>query len=421
MVLVCPDCFGNSGLARRIIEVRPDYPDAQCDFHPRKKGVPASVVAGIIDDVFRNRYTPGGSDYIYDEYGHGSSDLIETLLDLTEADDDRVANALADALIDADNYWPPDGEEPFYDREYSYKSNEYGYDEHSLTWRWFRNGILHEQRFFNSDALKKLNDIFDGLHLIRNESNDPAVYELKPDGPNSVFYRARISNNPAARAEIIDDPATNLGPPPEQLRTAGRMNSSGIMTYYGAFDLQTCIAELRPAVGEKIATAQFTLARPILVLDTTGFTGRPKAINIFAKTHIKRMRLWKFMTQFMNEIAQPCLPSDEHLDYVPTQVVSEYLTHLHEVPGAYEGKRIDGIIYRSAQRANGKNIAIFRDSAMVEGAKNDGFRWPRAGCGLKVVEDTAQSLVVGSVVHETAETQTPPLAAKIEQDDEFPF
>ena len=405
-----------------MIEIRPDYPDAPCDFHPRKKGIPITAVAEIVDQVFRGRYSFGHNDGIYDEYGNvGGDDLSGTLYDLTEADDDRVINALADALIDADNYWPPDGEEPFYDHEYTYQTNDFGYDEHSLTWRWFRQGILHEQRFFNNDALKKLDDIFDGLHLVRNEHNEPAVYELHPGAGNSTFYRARISNNPQQRAEIMGDPATNLGPPPESLRTAGRMNSSGILAFYGAFEMQTCIAELRPAVGEKIATAQFTLARPVLVLDTTGFAGRPKAINIFAKTHIKRMRLWKFMTQFMNEIAQPCLPSDEHLDYVPTQVVSEYLTHLHRLGGAHEGKTIDGIIYRSAQRTGGKNIAIFKNAGSVEGSKNDGLRWLRSEPGLKVVDASVQSVAVDSVTHDVSDTHTPSLPNENEPDDDFPF
>lgn len=417
MTLVCPDCFEDSGLQRRIVDVRPDHPDAQCDFHPRKKGIPVSAVAEIVDEVFRNRYVFGRDDGIYDEYGHGGGDdLVETLRDLTEADDDRVVSALADALIENDDYWPPDGEEPFYDHDYTYQESEYGYQEHSFTWRWFRQGILYEQRFFNADAEKKLSEIFDGLHLIRNEHNEPAIFELRPGGPNSEFFRARICNEPSSRAKILEDPATNLGPPPEQLRTAGRMNSSGIMTFYGAFDLTTCIAELRPAVGEKIAAATFTLERPILVLNTTGFAGRPKAINVFAKTHIKRMRLWEFMTQFMNEIAQPSLPNDEHLDYVPTQVVSEYLTHLHELPGAYEGRTIDGIIYRSAQNSEGKNIAIFGDAGMVVGSKHEGVRWPRHGHGLSVVDGSAHSLLVVGVSHETSEAHTP-----LAEDDDLPF
>lgn len=410
-MLVCPDCFGDSGPQRRIIEIRPKFPDNKCELHPNKKGIPISEVAKIVDEVFRNRYT-----FYPDESG---LDLVWTLYDLTEADDHRVIETLENSLIENDVYWPQDGEEAFYDRERTYGYNENGYEEHSHTWRQFRNTILHEQRFFNEGALNRLNEIFDGLHLIRNEENAPAIYNLIPGNQNAVFHRARVSNDPSERDRILGDPATNLGPPPDQLRTAGRMNSSGIMAFYGAFDLETCIAELRPAVGETVVAAQFALNRPILVLDTTGFSGNPESINLFAKTHIKRMRLWKFMTNFMHEIARPCLPEDEHLDYVPTQVVSEYLTHLHKLPGRNGHQTIDGIIYRSAQNGDGNNIAIFGDAGMVRKVEQHGFRRFQSNTGLKYVEGSATLREIKGIMHDTEEVYTPVLDPDI--NDELPF
>jgi hypothetical protein len=328
MTLVCPDCFGSSGLKRRIVEIRPKFEDGACNFHPSKKGVPISEVAEIVDEAFRIRYTYSSVDSRTGEYN--GNNLDDTLWELTEAEDVGVIKALADELLELEGYWPPDGGEPFYSDEVGYEVNDFGYDEHSNTWQFFRREILHEQRFFNTKAMEKLSEIFDGLHLLRDDANLPAVYEINPNDDEAQFFRARINNSMDGRQKIAENPARDLGPPPENLRRAGRMNSSGILAFYGAFDIDTCIAELRPAVGETVISAQFCLVRPILVLDTTRFSGRPKDINIFAKTHVKRMRLWKFMSTFMHEIAQPCLPNDEHLDYVPTQVVSEYLTHLHK-------------------------------------------------------------------------------------------
>ena len=412
IMLVCPDCFDNPGLQRRIIEIRPKFPDKKCELHLNKKGIPISEVAKIVDEVFRNLYT-----FSLDTFapGYFERNLVETLYDLTEANNDRVIETLADSLIENDFHWPPNGEEAFYSLEYKYDFNEKGYEEHSLTWRQFRKEILHEQRFFNQSALNRLKEIFDGLHLIRNKENTPAIYNLIPNRQNAVFYRARVSNDPSERDRIFGDPATNLGPPPDQLRTAGRMNSSGIMAFYGAFDLETCIAELRPAVGETVVAAKFALNRPILVLDTTGFSGSPELINIFAKTHIKRMRLWKFMTEFMHEIARPCLPEDEHLDYVPTQVVSEYLTHLHKLSGRNGHQTIDGIIYRSAQNRDGKNIAIFGDAGVVQVAEQHGVRRFQSKTGLKYVEGSATSHEVTGVTHDTEEVYIPAF------DDGIPF
>ena len=419
MTLVCPDCFGDTGLKRRLVQIRPSLPEALCDFHPTKKGIPISYVAEIVDDVFRNRYCRGEYQP-YEDIQHGD-DLNGTLLDLVEADDDRVTSALANELMDKDSYWPPDGEEPFYDDDYYYVPNDYGFDDHSFTWRAFRREILHEQRFFNSKALEKLSDIFDGLHLLRDGANNPAVYELKVDDPNATFFRARISNSSDGRHSISQNPAKELGPPPDFLRRAGRMNSSGILAFYGAFDIDTCIAELRPAVGETVISAKFKLARPILVLDTTRFSGRPKDINIFAKTHIKRMRLWKFMSTFMNEIAQPCLPNDEHLDYVPTQVVSEYLRHLHKFRQGDNERTVDAIIYRSAQNGTGKNIAIFGDTGSVkDGAKSSEFPWQRGKPGLLVDSTSVECHLIRGVAHQKSDAFPATKESRIEiEDDEL--
>jgi hypothetical protein len=422
MTLVCPDCFGSTGLQRRIKEVRPSFPDDPCDFHPSKKGIPISAVAEIVDPVFRNQYTFGSYHPLYDEFV--GNDLTGTLYDLTEADDDRVVTALADALIEGDDYWPPDGEDAFYVLDGSYVENNAGYEEHSQTWRHIRRHILHEQRFFSQRVLSRLREIFDGLHLLRDDADSSVVYTLDPGKQDIQIYRARKANRIEDRERIVEDPSSQLGPPPEKLRRAGRMNASGILAFYGAFDADTCVAELRPAVGETVVSARFELTRPILVLDTTKFTGRPKAINIFAPTYVTRMRLWKFMAKFMNEISRPCLPDDEHLDYVPTQVVSEYLVHLHKLKIDDDERSIEAIIYRSAQNGNGKNIAIFGDAATVEGARSSShhfFQTEKAA--IKLVEDSLASHEVSAVSHTVREAFTPVSRRIIDEEaeDGIPF
>ena len=110
----------------------------------------------------------------------------------------------------------------------------------------------------------------------------------------------------------------------------------------------------------------------------------------------------------MNEIARPCLPDDEHLDYIPTQVVSEYLTHLHKIKRGEPEKTIDAIIYKSAQNGSGKNIAIFGGAGAVEGAKSDtSFSFARNTPALELVEGSLNSYQVTAVHHDTAEAYTP--------------
>jgi hypothetical protein len=131
------------------------------------------------------------------------------------------------------------------------------------------------------------------------------------------------------------------------------------------------------------------------------------------------------MATFMNEIARPCLPNDEHLDYVPTQVVSEYLTHLHKFKWGDKEMTIDAVIYRSAQNGNGKNIAIFGGAANVEGAGSSSrFVFPLDKSGLKVVEGSLASHEVSGVSHAAHEVYTPDPKAEAhypDEDEAFPF
>lgn len=360
-MMVCPDCFRDKGLQQRIIAIRPKHPKLPCDFHPSKKGVSVEAVAAIIDPVIRENYASGYDDP--DSYEPGQ-DLHELLDDLTEAEDDTVVGELISALIEEEYYDPRDGDEAFYDVENKYTSYQ-DVDRHSELWERFRYHILHSQRFFSQEGLGFLKQIFDGLHLQRDHAKRSPVYMLTPGDGNASFYRARMAKNDEELAKFRAKVAEELAPPPKRLRTAGRLNPAGIATFYGAFDHETCIAELRPSVGSLIAVAKFTIKKPICVLDMTRFSAPPKPQNIFVPNRVSRVAQWLFMRKFMQEISQPISPEDQYLDYLPTQAVAEYLLNHHTVEVQKHKRRIDAIIYHSAQRPKGKNIAIFGSAGVV--------------------------------------------------------
>jgi len=356
---VCVECFGDRGLQRRIEDVRPQFPNEPCDLHANRKGVPVVAVAGILDEVVRGNYA--ATDDSWDE----GEDLESLVYELTEADEHEVVRALIDSLIDQDDYDPRDGGEPFYQEDFSYAPSEYALEAHSGLWDDFREQIQHQQRFFNTAAKGLLKEIFEGLHLQRDDARQGAVYQISPGDPQSTFYRARIADALDERDKIRRDVAGLLGPPPARRRKPGRMNPSGICTFYGAFAMPTCIAELRPNVGSYVIGARFDLIEPLTVLDTTCFSGAPKPLSLFAKDHIRRMGQWRFMRRFMQEIAQPISPRDVHLDYIPTQAVAEYLVHHHEFTLKRRKVKIEAIIYQSAQHPAGKNMAILGEASTV--------------------------------------------------------
>jgi len=376
MTRVCPHCFGEKEFRRRIEEIRPDFPNKKCTFHPRYKGVPIKAAAEIIDPVFRSHYGIGESYRHSDGQEGNPLDLV--VAELVESVDDEIAEVIVQQLAEDDDYWPPDGGEAFYDDIQNYVRYEPENFYHSDVWQNFCESIVHTQRFFNTDAKQLIAELFDEIHYQRDQQKQAPVYEITPGDPNSRFYRARIADHPGKQEEITKSPAEKLGPPPKRLRRAGRMNPSGVACFYGAFELETCIAELRPAVGLTIVGATFELTRPVHVLDTTLFEAPMRSMSLFSKKHMSRVQQWKFMSNFMHEIAKPILPSDEHLDYIPTQAVAEYLLHHHEFKIGGKPAKIEAIIYRSAQLPGGKNIVLMGEAAQVDKSVTSDKKRPKS-------------------------------------------
>lgn len=256
MIRVCPHCFGERGLKLRIEAIRPNFPNRKCTFHPRYKGVPIEAAAEIIDAVFKSHY---GIGEFYRHSDEQEGDPLHWIIaELVESVNDEIAEAIVRQLAEDDDYWPPDGGEPFYDDSQNYVRYEPADFHHSAGWLNFCESIVHIQRFFNSDAKTLIAELFDEIHFQRDQHKKAPVYEISPGDPDSSFYRARIADNAKKRNELAKSPAEKLGPPPKRLRRAGRMNPSGVTCFYGAFELETCIAELRPAVGLTIVGANLS-------------------------------------------------------------------------------------------------------------------------------------------------------------------
>jgi hypothetical protein len=232
---VCPECFGDESLKRRIRDISSGESSERCDVHGSGPGVPVEKVAKIVDEVFRQNFANDAD----------GDDLQTCLYELTGGQDDAT-EALARQLIADEICLPQDGDEPFYGEDMEYKRGDFMDAFRGWLWSRFRESIIHDQRFFNQRAKDTLKEIFDGVHRQQDQQGQGAVYLIDPGSEKATFYRARIFERHALPDKIAKDITRNLGPPPERLRRAGRLNPAGILTFYGAFDLDTCISELRP-------------------------------------------------------------------------------------------------------------------------------------------------------------------------------
>jgi RES domain len=157
---------------------------------------------------------------------------------------------------------------------------------------------------------------------------------------------------------VLRLPAVELGPPRGRLAKAGRMNASGVSVFYGALDEVTCIAEIRPPVGSRVVTGRFEVIRPLRLLDLDALTGIYEPGSYFDTRYGQNAARFSFLRSLGEILSRPVLPGDEEFDYLPTQVIAEYLA---------SRRKLDGIVFHSAQTGHeGQNVVLFHEASVVE-------------------------------------------------------
>lgn len=121
--------------------------------------------------------------------------------------------------------------------------------------------------------------------------------------------------------------------------------------FYGASDAHTALSEVSAHnTRQHAVVGEFHAARDILVIDMTAL---PELPSIFEEDCAQRYDTVSFLKRFAEDLALPIeLDGREHIEYVPTQVFTEYLRY------AFPVHRPDGLVFNSA-RAVGRNYVLF--------------------------------------------------------------
>jgi len=173
----------------------------------------------------------------------------------------------------------------------------------------------------------------------------------------TAIFRVRV----AEKGVTLAGP-NELGPPSrDNAKQPNRMSPAGIVMFYGAMDRETAIAEtFEPAKpganGKSVWVARFDVLRDLQLLDLTDLPSTPSIFDT----------LWRdlrngisFLHDFVDDLVKPIeRDGREHIDYVPTQIVTEYFRHRFHSTNA---RRLDGILYRSSKRQIGVACVLFFD------------------------------------------------------------
>ncbi|WP_263118394.1 RES domain-containing protein [Cellulomonas sp. RIT-PI-Y] len=227
-----------------------------------------------------------------------------------------------------------------------------GQTEHlEFGWERFSETAKHSSRFVyvgdpGNDRETPGTSMLAFLHQLRVYV-DGSLDLVEPLPKGSMVHRGRLVEG---RGEVAPTAAA-LGPAPEDRAAANRMSPAGISLMYASQDPQTAIAEIA-AHGPKprALVGGFRTTRPLQVLD---LTKAPKVPSIFDVSSRAEYVMAQFLHDFVRTATAPIIPDGrEHVDYVPTQVVTEYLRWAPETP-------LDGIALPSAQSENRAKTYVF--------------------------------------------------------------
>ena len=182
----------------------------------------------------------------------------------------------------------------------------------------------------------------------------PVVRNIGPENDITHLYRARAFQSDSKLKVALEFPDKELGPPPSEFATAGRMNSRGISVFYGSINSETALAEIRPPVGCKVAIACFELQRTLKVLDLSALTFTHAIGSIFDENYAHQLSRTMFLRKLSQRMTKPVMPDDEHAEYLATQVIAEFLA---------SELKFDGITFPSAQSEGGLNVTLFHSAS----------------------------------------------------------
>ncbi|WP_422390217.1 RES domain-containing protein [Arthrobacter sp. N1] len=180
-------------------------------------------------------------------------------------------------------------------------------------------------------------------------------------------YRGRLVSRQNDPMSLSKD----LGPAPPSIARSNRMSPTGIPMFYASGSPATACRELAAHGPERYARiGKFVSLRELKVLDLTRL---PKLPSPFDRERRHHHGILAFFTRFAETIAAPLEPgSVEELEYVPTQVVTEFFRWVPK-------NKIDGIKLKSAQDGKPTYVFFFTASDFTDGADindtfNDGWR-----------------------------------------------
>ena len=367
---ICAACVSDPYLKAEIARSR--AVEQECDYcESIGPTIDMGNLAERCDAVIENFYEVSSlSDavIIYDRTPEGE-ELAEVLNRIVAPQQD-VADDLTELLtgiwFDFDSQEHRYGDDPWFVEKT--KSSE----PLSEAWNKMERSLKYEARFLNPNAVKMLENMFGTVHNDKTSDGKDVVMELGANCEIHTIYRARVFQTLRALEVALRHPERHIGPPPDGVGAAGRMNAKGVPVFYGATEKEIAISEVRPPVGCHVVVGAFKPIRTLRLLDLQqlGSIAVKPTSSPFDPVTVGEAARCVFMKTLTQKLVMPVMPELEEQGYLITQAIADFLsTHPKLV--------LDGIIFPSAQSTtnnkdvSGRNIVLFNKVSKVLNAEKN--------------------------------------------------
>lgn len=347
---VCPECFHDPDRAARIVDLGEPGDCSYCETF-RKHVLSMDEIAEFIGERMATFYGRAVDQlpYVSKEGGYigrhedTQNCLFERIgLELKTPGFEELQDDILGVI--GDDAWC----------DYDWLSLEINESLQS-SWEQFCAAVKTQRRFFFHNIGDKGSSHPDERSIFRFLHELASIIEgrelIKSLDPGFKLYRARQ----AAKGEKFST-AKELGAPPAKVATqSNRMNPPGIPMFYGADNAKLAAAETR---GSSLCVGEFKLIKSLRIIDLEDL---PETPGIFSECTREERQTLIFLKKLSATFAKPVPQNDRvNVDYIPTQIVTEFLQDYEFYNGA-----IHGIRYRTSPGVPGSNIVLFTDNDLA--------------------------------------------------------
>lgn len=243
---------------------------------------------------------------------------------------------------------------------YSYLSNDTLYcykDEYTSEsdyldsiWTEFKETVKHNARFvFHFKGLFKGSDYSDPIDILNKVQNSILKFNLISELPaNTILYRARQHSKPKEISKAYEMAST----PVFLSKANGRMNPAGISMFYCSKSKGLTLKEVVDFNDTKKPYYTTAIFRNNETLRLVDLSFLPPLGSVFDETTNRERETLTFLKDFITDISKPIDYNDSIIEYIPTQIVTEYIRFNPKL-------NVDGIIYPSSKDNSQYNIVLF--------------------------------------------------------------